>query len=382
MSTNVAILKCNSYKEDEAELTVRKAIALIGGLDKLIKKGDKVLLKPNLLTASLPSEGITTHPSIVKAVIKCVQEVDGVPFVGDCSGLYLMGLEKIWETTGMKRIALETGAQLINLEKGGSEIYEGIAISNAVKEFNVIINLPKFKTHALTGISGSMKNLFGLVPGFYKSSFHREYHDNDEFSKIFVRILKIVKPALNIMDGIVGMEGDGPSAGVLRNVGVVLASTDCVAVDTVMVKIMGYDPDFITMLKEAYSQGFKDSRISSIVCVGDPVEEVALKNFKLPLTSFKRKLPKFVRNIYWGVASVKPVVKNKDCRKCNTCIKACPVDAISYPETQNEGFPKVNNKKCIECFCCYEVCPHKSIELKKNILLKLWLRRQEGKSNK
>ncbi|MFH1825375.1 MAG: DUF362 domain-containing protein [Candidatus Firestonebacteria bacterium] len=381
MKPKVAIVKCNDYDEEKVELAIRRGISLIGGLSSIIKPGDRVLLKPNLLSAYLPSEGITTHPAIVKAVVKCVKEIGGIPFIGDCPGAIVIGIEKIWEKTGMRRVADETNTELVYLEKRGSEIFNGIAISKAIHDFNVIINLPKFKTHSLTGITGSIKNLFGLVPGWHKASFHRDYPSAEAFSKVLINILKVVKPALSIMDGIVGMEGNGPSSGNPRKIGLILMSSDCVALDTVMVKIMGYDPNNIGMLNEAYKEGFVPEGNE---LVGENLELIKIPNFKLPASLCGQKLTKkifenkilgILAQIYYSFVTAKPEFEEKTCKKCGLCGKTCPVNAITYPN----GFPKVDRKKCIECFCCYELCPHKAVELKYSFLVKLWLKFQKNK---
>lgn len=388
MKHRVAVIKCDSYDEEKVELAVKRGISLIGGLDNLIKPGYKVLLKPNLLSAYLPSSGVTTHPSVVKAVVKCVKEVGAIPFIGDCPGAFLVGIEEIWEKTGMKQVAEETNTELVCLEKRGSEIFNGIAISKAIYDFDAIINLPKFKTHSLTGITGSIKNLFGLVPGWHKSSFHRDYPNAEGFSKVLISILKIVKPVLNIMDGIVGMEGDGPSNGNLRKIGLILVSSDCVALDTVMVRIMGYNPNDISMLKEAYKERFAyvgDTKFTelNLEVVGENLESVKISDFKLPtflrgqnLTKkiFKDKILEILTKIYYNFVTAKPIVQKELCKKCGLCGKTCPVNAITY----TNGFPKFNRKKCIECFCCYELCPHNAIELEYNFLVKLWLRREKN----
>ncbi|MEK6645341.1 MAG: DUF362 domain-containing protein [Candidatus Firestonebacteria bacterium] len=371
----VAIVKCDKYEEEKVENAIRKSLEQIGGLKKIIKTGDKVFLKPNFLTAKTPDEAVTTHPFIIKAVIKCVREVGGIISVGDCPGEVLLGIEKIWEITGVKKVCDEMGVELVNLEKSGSKevvLNNGrrLVIAIPILECDCLISLPKFKSHTLTGLTGAIKNLFGTIPGLNKASYHRVCKGPADFASVTADILATVKPKLAIMDGVIGMDKDGPSAGRIRDIGVIMASYDCVALDTVMSHIVNYPPMKIDTIRVASEQDLGVADLKNIEVVGESLDAVIIKDFKMPFTVWKSRIPEFIKRFYWRQIKIKPYMDEKICTKCGTCAKICPVSAIKWVK----GYPKVDYKKCIECLCCSELCKYKAVELEKSFLINLWLK--------
>ena len=377
MKNTVAVIKCETYEEELVYRAVKKASELAGGFGSFLKPGMRVLVKPNLLAAFFPEAAVTTHPAVVKAVIRLVKEFQDVPFLGDCHGGILTGSNELLTKTGMIKCASETKTEIVSLEKLGSDNYGGLVISKAIKEFDVIINVGKFKTHMLTFLTGAVKNLFGLLPGMNKANMHRLYPKQKDFSMMLLKVAGIVKPAFNITDGITGMEGEGPSGGTPRQIGVIIAARDAVASDYIMGKIAGIDPLTLPVIKEAVAQGFNPAEME---VTGGPLEMFTVKDFRMPLSYggdggsvkeniFKRILKSVLFPLYWKLATVKPKIQNEKCQKCNACVRACPVEAIAYAF----GFPKVKAKKCIECYCCHELCPHRAIALDTGFIVKLWL---------
>ena len=382
MNNKVAVIKCGVYDDEKVYLAVKAGTGLLGGLELFVRPGMKVLVKPNLLSAVAPERAVTTHPSVVKAVIRLVKEAKGIPFLGDCHGGVLTGTKVLLTETGMLEAAFAAGAEIVNLEKLGSELHEGIAISKGIKEFDLIINVCKFKTHGLTILTGAVKNSFGLIPGLHKASLHRLYPGLKDFCEMLLKVSAIVKPGLSIMDGIVGMEGDGPIGGEPRNIGLILAAEVPLSLDFVMAKIAGFEPLALPVLAEAVKKNFEPDEIE---VVGEPLEKVILKDFKPPYTflaagTLKKpgllgKIKTVLQPYFWKFATIKPVIDNLKCHKCNECVKACPVKAINY----RKGFPEVNEKICIECYCCHELCRYRAIDFKKNLLARIWLKRQSPK---
>lgn len=382
MGDQVAIIKCGSYEAGTVYSAVKKSVDLLGGFGTFVKPGMRVLIKPNLLSALAPERAVTTNPEVVKAVIRLVKEAKGIPFLGDCHGGVVTGTEILLAETGMAQAAAEAGAEIVNLEKLGSDLYGAVTISRGVKEFGLIINLCKFKTHGLTLLTGAVKNSFGLVPGMQKAAMHRIYPDINDFCEMLLRVSGIVKPGLSIMDGVIGMEGDGPAGGEPRKIGLILAAKVPLALDYIMAKIAGVAPLAVPVLAGAVKQGFKSEEVMT---VGEPLEEVLLKDFRVPSTyaaagTAKKKgifgrIKGFLQPYLWRLATLKPFIDNSKCQKCNECLKACPVKAISY----QKGFPKVANKLCIECYCCHELCRYRAIEFKKSLLVKMWIKRQNPK---
>ncbi len=365
----VSIVKCDSYSHCEPAL--RKAIDLLGGIHNFIKPKDKVLLKVNLLLPASPNRAITTHPKIVEAMIKIVQEAKGEPWIGDSSGGRSL-TEPALRVTGIQKVAEEHGAKIMNFDKTGAykiEIPKGrilkeIQIAKPVYDADCVVSMPKLKTHALTLYTGAIKNMFGTVPGGKKSLIHSVTGSSaDKFAEAIMDIFSILPVHLNIMDGIVGMEGIGPNHGKPRKSNVVLASRDSIAMDSVASAIMGYSPKQIPTLRIAQERGFGSIDLDNITINGERIESVKT-NYKKPIRIYKGLmfLPASFRNFFVETPRL-PFPNPKGCNRCKICEETCPASAIKVVDA-----PAFDYKKCIRCYCCYEVCPENGIKLKKSLL--------------
>ena len=365
MRSQVVILKCPEYFPSSISQTIDKLFILLGGIDNFVKSQDKVFIKPNLLSASLPEEGITTHPLLVKEICKRFKDMGAKVFLGDSPGGGI-SLEEVYEKTGMRKIAQELGIELIKFDK--IRKIKDYPIAEIVFECDRFISLPKFKTHALTTITAGIKNSFGLVPGIYKTELHLKYPNPKEFSKVLVDIFSLRKPDLVIVDGVVSMGGNGPSAGILKKTGFILGSKDAVAIDAVLAKAIGLNPKNISTIYEAYKQGLGEMRGEEIEILGESQESILQKDFPLPRGySFLGILPSSI--LKWGgkLIKLKPVIRNSSCKRCGVCMNSCPVKAIDIRDKEI----KIDYRICIKCLCCYEFCPHKAIYLERGIFLKL-----------
>ncbi len=368
--TNVSIIKCRSYDSDLVQEAVRKAIDLIGGILNFIKPQSTVLVKPNLLMAKEPEFGIDTHPEVVRAVIKILKEINCKIFVGDGPSVWGRQIEnlddEVYVRSGIKRICGEEAVALVKFDK--KRMREKFPLTTWLDTCDYLVNIPKFKTHDLTLLTGAIKNLFGLVSGTFKTELHKNYFDQNEFSKILVDIYQEAKPALTVVDGIVAMEGGGPAtSGKLRNLNLLLAGSDCVALDSVMAQIMGVRPLDVLTTKEAAKRGLGVADIKSISIAGERLEEVIGEPFLLPTTSIKKKLPKPIVNLAKKLIKYYPCVERDNCIQCAACIDACPNKAIRMKD-KHIAF---DYSKCIACFCCQEACPASAIKVKKSFFAKL-----------
>ncbi|MDI6829034.1 MAG: DUF362 domain-containing protein, partial [Armatimonadota bacterium] len=253
--------------------------------------------------------------------------------------------------------------------KGGTErkipnakIFRRIPIADAIAETDVLINIPKFKTHELTRFTGAVKNLFGCVPGRRKVEFHLQAGVNPEiFAQILVDILWEVRPTLNIMDGIVGMDGQGPAAGRRRTFGLIIAGADPVAVDAVACIIANIDPMQVPMLRLANEQGVGIADRAKIEIFGVQPEEVRIPGFLMPgHGDIISRLPSSVYCIARNHLVKRPVFIRNRCTGCRECVGICPVGAISGDGKRLA----VNYSVCIRCYCCQEVCPAEAIALR------------------
>lgn len=367
MYSKVSIVKCNSYEPALVQEAVRRAVGLIGGITKFVSYGSKVLVKPNLLMAKEPEVGITTHPEVVRAVIRLLKEINCKIYLGDSPSAWenLSDIDEVYAKTGMKRISQEEGVELVNFEK---RRWQGkFPLTTWLDECDYLISIPKFKTHQLTILTGAIKNLYGLISGIYKIELHRRYFNDLDFANILVDIYQQVKPNLNIIDGIVAMEFDGPAtSGKLRQLGLILASSDGVALDSVLAMIMGLKPLDILTTKIAYARGLGRADINSIQICGEDLKDVLGRPFRLPVSSLKSRIPKSIIKIVSKFMRFYPKINKNNCLLCRDCIRFCPANAMIIKDKR----VIIDYSKCLSCFCCQENCPHSAIKVKKTFLVK------------
>lgn len=365
----VSIVKCNNYSRGLIQERVKQAIDLIGGITSFIKPESSVLVKPNLLMAKEPACGITTHPEVVRAAVKLLKEINCKVFIGDgpsAFGNQAENVDDVYEKTGIKNVAEEEKAELVKFEN--KRWRKDFPLAAWVDKCDYIVNIPKFKTHNLMLLTAAVKNLFGFVWGTHKTELHKKFCDKRDFAKILVDIYQEVKPALNIIDGVVAMEADGPAtSGKLREVNLLFAGTDAVAVDSVLTVIMGLLPSDILTTKEASMRGLGVSDIKDIEILGESLSAASGTPFILPSTSWRQKMAPFVVDLLKGFIKYYPRVQYDNCVKCSVCVKACPNKAIAM----KNGRIIFDYSKCISCFCCQEFCPSSAIKVKKSVFTKL-----------
>jgi len=361
----VSIVRCKDYDSLRVYEAVQKVMDLLGGMSKFVKKGDNVLLKPNLLSARPPESGVDTHPEVVRAVARLVRESGGNPKIGDTPGGSVKRMEDVYEKSGMRKMAEEENLELLNFDK--IEEVNGIPIASFALESDLVITIPKFKTHSLIGLTGAVKNVFGVVPGLFKTYLHRSFPNYKNFAKVIVDIYSTVRPGLAIMDGIVAMEGEGPASGDLRNMGLVLASNDPVSLDAVLASIVGIKPFDIETTRQAHERGLGIGDLNSIQIVGEKLEDVLCHDFRLPKTALLYKLPNSITKTIAKGLKFKIAVHRDECTRCSICVKSCPAKAMSM---DGKGVV-IDYKMCIFCLCCHEFCPKKAIYVKEGMLAKI-----------
>ena len=364
-------MHCSDYSD--VKNAIREALDLIGGLENLIVPGSRVLLKPNVLAIRPPEDAVTTHPAVVSAMCELVSEAGGIPLIGDGAGVTRPDSTATAEAFRVSRIeaaASGFGAELINFETWGfvevdvpaARQFPRLYISKAVLEADVIISLPKLKTHELTFYTGAVKNFFGTVPRKIRKQAHF-LEDRELFGEAVVDIYSVVKPHLAVMDGVVGMEGNGPARGTPAYVGVVMASYDCVALDMVASELIGFDPMQVPTNKASLERGF-GTRHPELL--GTPLEEVKV-SFKKPIGGITTLIPPFLRKTLRRYLTVKPFINTSKCTLCKACVLNCSANAIE----EMEDTLRINDEKCIQCYCCRELCPNDAVEIKKTMLVKI-----------
>jgi uncharacterized protein (DUF362 family)/ferredoxin len=322
MKSKVSLIRCNGYRSQDVYRAVKASVELLGGISSIVSAGQRVLIKPNLLSAKPPESGIDTHPEVVRAVIR---------------------FDKV-------------------------KMIKGIPVAAAALEADVFISLPKFKTHCLVTLTGGVKNVFGIVPGLFKTECHKLAPNPVNFARLLVDIYSFARPHLSIVDGIVGMEGEGPgAAGTLRRINLIAGSTDAVSLDAVLARVMGLLPFDIPTTREADRRGLGIGRMGDIEVVGDDLSGFIQSDFKLPKTSIYRLVPNPLLRFPAKFLKVKPQVKLDKCTRCGLCVRSCPMEAIS----EKNGEIKFDHRKCILCLCCHEFCPENAIFFKENMLVRM-----------
>jgi len=326
-------------------------------------QGKKILLKPNILGPYPPEKGITTHPSLVRALVDFLKKEGALCFVGDNPGLpgYAANercarISGIWEAAGESFINLAKETVQVEVK---SRFLKNLIISKIVLDVDYIINLPKFKTHLQTKITGAVKNMFGIAVGAEKARVHLAASNPEHFAEALVDIYLIRPPDLTIMDAIVGMQGNGPSGKDLRRIGKILVSDNGVVLDALMAEMMALAPYKVDYLRLAAERGLGEIDISKVDIQG---QWAPLKKFKLPFTlASQGRFGTVINKVFYRFLT-RPRLKFRRalCTKCRVCIEHCPAGALSM---KKDG-PFLDEDKCMACYCCYELCPQQAIEFK------------------
>ena len=384
----VSIAKCSSYQLEELSLALQKVLLPLGGLENFVQPGQKVFLKLNLVMKKDPEVGATSHPAFVEALVEKIKELKAIPIIGDSPGgpYTPASLRSVYKGCGIENIALKTGAKLnydtsqINLPHPEGKLLRTITVTKALLDADIIISLSKLKTHGMTLFTGAVKNMFGAVPGLAKAEYHLNMPDVEDFSNMLVDVCTLIKPHLSIMDAVIGMEGNGPTAGTPRKIGAVLASLNPFALDTVATSLVGIKPLTVSTIQRAQERNLCSGKLENIDVVGDSLEELMIKDFQLPTSSrninfFQRwKLPQPLKRFLTKALTPSPSFDYQKCIGCQDCVRHCPPQIIKMLKRK----PIPDLEGCIRCFCCQELCPHQAVEIKRPWLNRIIL----GKNKK
>ncbi len=375
----VSLVRCKDYNYELVKKAVEESFKNLGGVDKYIVPGEKVLLKVNLLMKKSPEEATTTHPAFVKALAEILIQYGVEVIIGDSPGgpFNTSVLRGVYKACGMEEIANQVGATL-NYNTNSVEIKneEGLILKriNAIEimtKVDKVISVSKLKTHGMMMFTGAVKNMFGVVAGLEKAEYHVRMPNNVDFSNALVDICVASKPVLSFMDGIVGMEGEGPSAGEPREVGVVIASSSPYHLDVAATNIIGLEPTKVPTVQRCAERGICNGNFTDIDLVGDDIKDFILSDYAVPeirsIDLLEGKLPKFMRDILNGLLQPKPVFIHSICVGCSDCAKNCPPRVIEMANNK----PIVSLDGCIRCFCCQELCPVKAVVIHRPLLMKL-----------
>ncbi|MBU3190017.1 DUF362 domain-containing protein [Clostridium bowmanii] len=381
----VIIQECDNYNINAVIEKLNSGMELIGGWKSFVKPGMKVLLKVNLIGPKSSETAAVTHCEFVRAITRILKAMDCSVWIGDSSGGAIAGIAptaQSFEVSGLNKVAKDEGAEIKNFDKEGvvecsinSDYGDKLYLAKPIFDADLVINLPKFKTHTAGIYTGAVKNVFGLIPGLKKAEYHKLLPDPKNFGSMLADIHENSKISLHIMDGITAMQGEGPTAGDVYNAHKILISTDPLALDTVAAKMIGLDIKDIPILNAAREKNIGQWDLENIQVCGDYDSSPELIDFKLPkrFNSKKKQNYKALIKVI-NFLKTRPKINLSVCKQCNMCVESCPVQAI------DKDTKRIDYSKCIECMCCHELCRYKAVELKKdNIIAGLMTKFYRGK---
>ena len=367
----VAFLKAEKYGREEMYERVAKLLSELG-FDSNEYRGKKVVLKPNLLLRFSPDRAATVHPDVVYAAGRVFKEAGAEVILAESpGGPYTIGaLRGIYKTSGMEEAGVDAGFVLNydtsyeELTAEGGERSNHFSIIKPILEADLVVNLCKLKSHSMAMMTSAVKNLFGVIPGTQKVEYHSRFPRHEDFAAAVVDLTSFIcknKKVLSICDAIIGMEGNGPSAGNPRKIGCIIASENPFALDTLCAHIIGAG-ESVPMLENAKKRGYAPNGIEGLQLFGDNLEEMVIKDFVFPDTHKKNKLsylPKFLQP--------HPKVNKKECIGCGECARSCPQKVI---EIKNKK-ASINLGGCIRCYCCQELCKPGAIKIHRSIVYRI-----------
>jgi len=323
-----------------------------------------VVVKPNLMAARAPARAVTTHPAFVECLARSLGEQGREVVIGDSPAGAVRGLARVWEATGVAAAAAAAGVPLVSFEAGGS--VSRSVTSRFVKDIRVarvcddatVISAPKLKTHFLTYFTGAIKNCLGVIPGLAKAELHRRAPHPDDFAELLVELAPVLAPAFTFVDGVVGLEGDGPAGGTPRHFELIFAGRNAAAIDVVLARVLGFEDEAVTV-RLSVARGLCP-REPEVIYVGARREDLIFEEVAAPGSVWLRRLPRPLLRFAGRQFIIRPVVAADRCTGCRRCVESCPVGAARMVGDA----AAIDAAKCIQCLCCYETCVDDAVYLK------------------
>lgn len=371
----VSITRCPDYESEKVQAALKQCLHSLGGMAAYVSPGDRVLLKPNLLSPRPPEAAVTTHPEVVRAVALEVMEAGGEVHLGDSPAVG--SLAGVLKKAGIMPVIHELGIQVVPFRTpvpvpvpdGG--VSRSFLLAEEATRYDLILNLPKFKTHGMMTLTLAVKNMFGTVVGAAKPGWHLQTSDTARFADMLLDVWRALPPGLSVMDGITAMEGNGPGSGDPLDLGLLMASPSALAMDLVAGRIAGLPIEKHPVLYQAKARGFEGTENGQIQVLGEAVEDVD-RPFLLPKSASRVdfRLPGWMKETMRKSLNFFPLLNSALCTTCGHCTAICPTGAITlYDKPRTGGI--VDKDKCISCFCCQEVCPERAIDIVPGRLLRI-----------
>ncbi len=378
---DVSIVKCETYSREDCVRALEEVLSPLGGLH-WVKPGMKIVIKANLVSPMRPDKAATTHPMLLTELSRMLTDRGASVVIGDSpGGLYNAPfLNRVYSVTGMHQ-AQEAGA-ILNQDFSQREVtypqahvLKSFTYTGYLEQADAIISFSKLKSHGMMGLSAATKNLFGAIPGTMKPEYHFRFPDPMDFAGMLIDINEYFKPRLYLVDGVVAMEGNGPTAGIPRPMGVLLAGTDCHALDMVCCKLIGLDPMTVPTLRAAVEYGLVDQDPDTVKTTGDVTPFIqpdfqrieGKRDLKFG-SALPGKLGTAFSKIAGAALTRTPRLKKAECVGCGVCRDICPAKAITItPEKK----ARIDTAKCIRCFCCQEFCPKGAMKVHRPVIARI-----------
>ena len=376
--SKVALVRCNTYNNNEVLKAVRAGLDLLGGVSAFVKPRDRIVLKPNVLIGTSPDNGVTTHTAVFRAAASLLKEAGAAVSYGDSPafGKCVPNMKR----AGLKQVGDELELKLAGFDSGkpvshkNALLIKKFVIANGVLDGDGLVSLPRLKTHGFMLFSGAVKNQFGCIPGLLKSQYHVKLPDPYDFATMLVDLNTFIKPRLYIMDGITAMEGNGPRSGKPKQLNVLLFSGDPIALDATACRIINLNPAILPTSQPGEDAGLGTYHAENIELVGGDIESFFDRGFEVnrtpPAHSTGGRLSTFIKNRI----TQRPVIDKARCDLCGVCVKMCPVRprAVDWYKGDKSRPPRHNYDRCIRCYCCQETCPDGAILIESPLLGRLF----------
>ncbi|MBQ4066523.1 MAG: DUF362 domain-containing protein [Clostridia bacterium] len=376
----VALDRCKNYDTEAITAILERQFLALGITAELIR-GKKVVIKPNLVMNKPPEFAATTHPSVIDAAARIIKRLgaESITVAESSGGPYNeITMKSHYKGCGIADVAKKEGLILNTDPSSGTMTFDSgvkcrsFNIITPILEADVILNICKLKTHSLTKLSCGIKNLFGVIPGVEKFEMHARFPRQEDFVQMICDLCQLIcqkKEMITVCDGIVGMEGNGPTGGTPKEYGVLLSSRSPFCLDLVAEAVLGFEGT-VPMLCVARERSLCPESVSGLSVIGDKIEDCKITGIILPDTQ-KFNILRALPNILGGKAAKffepKPAINKKTCIGCGVCARSCPQHTITVKNKK----AYINYKKCIRCYCCQELCPINSVEIKQNLLIKI-----------
>ena len=377
MGFDAAIVPCGSYDDRQVEDALRLALEKTDGLT-FVEPGMRVAVKVNLVAGMRPERAATVHPAVVCALTRLLRERGAEVTVGDSpGGLYTAAwVNRIYDVCGMR--AAEAAGAVLNEDftQTEAEFPEAVQAKRFpctayLQRVDAVVDVCKLKSHGMMGMSGAVKNMFGAVPGTIKPEMHYKYPRAEDFADMLVDIFEYFRPRLCVCDAVTAMEGNGPTQGTPRDMGLLAASPDGHLLDRIAASLIGLDVGDVPTLAAADRRGLlrEDGRI-----FGDPARYARPDFDTAPAQSAvgfhlagKGPLGRLTDKAVGGVLSPFPKLTAGECVGCGRCADTCPANAIAMRDKK----PRIDRRRCIRCFCCQEFCPVGAMKIGRRALVRL-----------